>query len=65
MLTELRCAATDDLKCDALRYAVHFVGDIHHPPAHGGHGPGCNVKAVEVRAIRRRELAGRDRPAPG
>ena len=29
--TELRCAATDDLKRDALRYAVHFVGDIHQP----------------------------------
>ena len=28
---DLRCAPTDDQKRDALRYAVHFVGDIHQP----------------------------------
>jgi len=39
----LRCAATGRLMPDALRYAVHFVGDVHQPPhtvdeARGGLG---------------------------
>jgi hypothetical protein len=38
LLTELRCAATDDLKCDALCYAVHFFRDIHQPPHTVGTG---------------------------
>jgi len=47
--TALRCAATDDLKRDALRYAVHFVGDIN-PPLHTvGEGRGGNDIAVEVK----------------
>lgn len=29
--TELRCAASDDARRDALRLAVHFVGDVHQP----------------------------------
>lgn len=29
--TELRCAATDDARRDALKFTVHFVGDIHQP----------------------------------
>jgi hypothetical protein len=28
---ELRCASNAEKKKDALRYAVHFVGDIHQP----------------------------------
>lgn len=28
---ELRCADNDDKKRDALKFAVHFVGDIHQP----------------------------------
>src|SRR6185312_14325946 len=31
LIKDLRCAPTDDQKRDALRYAVHFVGDIHQP----------------------------------
>ena len=27
----LACAPTEDLKRDALRFAVHFVGDVHQP----------------------------------
>lgn len=29
--SQLRCAEDDEGKIDALRYAVHFVGDIHQP----------------------------------
>ncbi len=29
--TELRCAAGPDGKLEALKFAVHFVGDIHQP----------------------------------
>lgn len=29
--TELRCAGTDDARRVALRFTVHFVGDIHQP----------------------------------
>jgi hypothetical protein len=29
--SELRCATTDAAKNDALRFAVHFVADIHQP----------------------------------
>jgi len=29
--TELRCAKTDEDKRNALRFAVHFVGDVHQP----------------------------------
>jgi hypothetical protein len=43
---------TDDFKRDALRYAVHFVGDIHQPQHTVGEGRGGNDIAVEV------ELAG-------
>jgi hypothetical protein len=28
---DLRCAATDDAKREALQFAVHFLGDIHQP----------------------------------
>ncbi|HEY4374928.1 MAG TPA: S1/P1 nuclease [Burkholderiales bacterium] len=41
--TELHCANTEDARRDALRFAVHFVGDIHQPlhalaDARGGNG---------------------------
>jgi hypothetical protein len=29
--TEFRCAPTDAERRDALRYVVHFAGDIHQP----------------------------------
>jgi len=29
--TQMRCAAGADAQRDALRYAVHFVGDLHQP----------------------------------
>lgn len=29
--SELRCAGDDDKKREALKFAVHFVGDIHQP----------------------------------
>jgi hypothetical protein len=45
---ELRCAANDDLKRDALRYAVHFVGDIHQPLHTVGDARGGNDINVEV-----------------
>jgi hypothetical protein len=28
---DLQCAPTDGQKRDALRYVVHFIGDIHQP----------------------------------
>lgn len=46
---ELRCSPTDERKQDALRYAVHFVGDIHQPLHTVGEGRGGNDIAVEVR----------------
>ena len=47
--TEMRCAATDDLKRDALRYAVHFVGDIHQPLHTVDEARGGNDIQVDVR----------------
>jgi hypothetical protein len=46
---ELRCAPTDDAKRDALRFAVHFVGDIHQPMHTMDEGRGGNDVAVDVR----------------
>lgn len=47
--SNLRCAASDDQKRDALRFAVHFVGDIHQPlhtvlEQKGGNGIGVELK---------------------
>jgi hypothetical protein len=28
---DLRCAPTDEAKAEALKFAVHFVGDVHQP----------------------------------
>ncbi|MFW6073829.1 MAG: S1/P1 nuclease [bacterium] len=53
--TELRCGATDTIRREALKFAVHFVGDVHQPlhaigdkkggnavPIHGAiHGQTC------------------------
>ena len=47
--TDLRCAPTDDLKRDALRYVVHFVGDIHQPLHTVDEARGGNDISVEVR----------------
>jgi len=49
--TELRCAPTDDRKRDALRYAVHLVGDIHQPLHTMAEGRGGNDIVVEVRLV--------------
>jgi len=46
---EVRCAPTDAQRRDALRFAVHFIGDIHQPlhtvlEAGGGNGIPVEVK---------------------
>ena len=46
--SQLRCAGSEDLKRDALRYAVHFVGDIHQPLHTVGDARGGNQIEVEV-----------------
>lgn len=46
---DLRCAPTDERKRDALRYVVHFVGDIHQPLHTVGEARGGNDIRVEVR----------------
>lgn len=46
---ELRCAPTDDLKREALQFAVHFVGDIHQPLHTVLEARGGNDIAVEVK----------------
>lgn len=46
---DIRCAPSDELKRDALRYAVHFVGDIHQPLHTVDEARGGNDIAVEVR----------------
>lgn len=46
---ELRCAPTEVLKRDALRFAVHFVGDIHQPLHNVGDERGGNDIRVMVR----------------
>jgi hypothetical protein len=46
---DLQCAPTDELKRDALRYAVHFVGDIHQPMHTVDEARGGNDVAVDVR----------------
>jgi hypothetical protein len=48
---DLRCAPTDDQKRDALRYVVHFVGDIHQPLHTVGEARGGNDIPVEVRFV--------------
>lgn len=45
--TELRCAASDARKQDALRFAVHFVGDIHQPLHAVGDQIGGNTVALK------------------
>lgn len=46
---DLRCAPTDDQKRDALRYAVHFIGDIHQPLHTVDEARGGNDITVQVR----------------
>ncbi len=59
---DLRCAPTDAAKVEALKFAVHFVGDIHQPlhavgdlkggngvPVHGSmHGPTCKTGTCSI-----------------
>ena len=47
--SELRCAPTDDAKREALKFAVHFVGDIHQPLHTVDEARGGNDISVEVR----------------
>ena len=44
--TELRCLPTADGRRDALRYAVHFVGDLHQPLHTVGEKMGGNLQPV-------------------
>ena len=44
--TELRCQPTAEGRRDALRYAVHFVGDLHQPLHTVGEKMGGNQQAV-------------------
>jgi hypothetical protein len=46
---ELRCAPTEALRRDALRFAVHFVADVHQPLHTVGDERGGNEIRVEVR----------------
>ncbi len=55
---ELRCAPRDAQKRDALRYAVHFVADVHQPlhtvrDRHGGNGIEVEVRIDEPKCRRR------------
>jgi len=45
---EVRCAPTEEARRDALRYAVHFIGDIHQPLHAVGDERGGNGLAVQV-----------------
>lgn len=45
---ELRCGADDGKKADALRFAVHFVGDIHQPFHTVLEGQGANQVHVNI-----------------
>jgi S1/P1 Nuclease len=47
--SDLRCAGTDDQKRDALRFAVHFLGDIHQPLHTVADSKGGNSLQVEVK----------------
>jgi hypothetical protein len=47
--SEVRCAPTDEQKRDALRFAVHFIGDIHQPLHTVLESVGGNTISVEVR----------------
>ena len=44
--TDVRCLPTADGRRDALRYAVHFVGDLHQPLHTVGEKMGGNHQAV-------------------
>jgi hypothetical protein len=52
--TQLACAPTDAQKLDALRFAVHFVGDIHQPMHTVDEEKGANgIKIdIEMRGLR-------------
>jgi hypothetical protein len=62
LTSDLRCAATDDLKKDALRFAVHFVGDIHQPLHTVLEAKGGNL--IKVEAKMRGALTCRGGPCP-
>ncbi len=48
LATDLHCAADDAAKLDALRYAVHLIGDIHQPLHTVGDAKGGNEIATKV-----------------
>jgi hypothetical protein len=60
--SDLRCAANDDQKKDALRFAVHFVGDIHQPLHTVLEQKGGNGISVELKM--RGSLICREGPCP-
>jgi hypothetical protein len=54
---EIPCALTEEARRDALRYAVHFVADIHQPlhtvdEARGGNDIMVDVRIVGARTCR-------------
>jgi hypothetical protein len=59
---ELRCAPTDNQKQEALKFAVHFVGDVHQPLHTVDEARGGNDIAVEVKL--RGALRCREGPCP-
>ena len=60
--SDLRCAANHDLKKDALRFAVHLIGDIHQPLHTVFDQKGANGISVEVKM--RGALTCREGPCP-
>jgi S1/P1 Nuclease len=59
---ELRCAPTDNQKRDALKFTVHFVGDLHQPLHTVDDARGGNDIPVEVKL--RGALKCREGPCP-
>ncbi|MGH9807625.1 MAG: S1/P1 nuclease, partial [Terriglobia bacterium] len=52
---DLRCAKDNDARAEALKFAVHFVGDIHQPlhtvlEEHGGNGIAVDVFMRGIKA---------------
>ena len=45
---DLRCASDDEAKAEALKFAVHFIGDIHQPLHTVGDAIGGNGITVDI-----------------
>jgi nuclease S1 len=59
---DIRCAGSEELKLDALRFAVHFVGDVHQPLHTVANERGGNGISVDV-LMRGFTCTGRCRPS--